>query len=153
MSEDKVILLVEDNDDDVELTTMAFGKAKITNRLVVARDGVEALEYLFGEGAHAGRDVRDQPVVVLLDLKLPRLGGLEVLKKIREDERTKRIPVVILTTSNEQQDMLAAGDLHANSYVRKPVDFDSFLTAARQIGLYWTVLNEPMPAVRFTRSE
>jgi two-component system response regulator len=153
MSEDKVILLVEDNDDDVELTTMAFGKAKITNRLVVARDGVEALEYLFGEGAHAARDVRDQPVVVLLDLKLPRLGGLEVLKKIREDERTKRIPVVILTTSNEQQDMLAAGDLHANSYVRKPVDFDSFLTAARQIGLYWTVLNEPMPAVRFTRSE
>ena len=153
MSEDKVILLVEDNDDDVELTTMAFAKAKITNKLVVARDGVEALEYLFAEGAHAARDVRDQPVVVLLDLKLPRLGGLEVLKKIREDERTKRIPVVILTTSNEQQDMLAAGDLHANSYVRKPVDFDSFLTAARQIGLYWTVLNEPMPAVRFTRSE
>ena len=153
MSEDKVILLVEDNDDDVELTTMAFGKAKITNRLVVARDGVEALEYLFGEGAYAARDVRDQPVVVLLDLKLPRLGGLEVLKKIREDDRTKRTPVVILTTSNEQQDMLAAGDLHANSYVRKPVDFDSFLTAARQIGLYWTVLNEPMPAVRFTRSE
>jgi len=153
MSEDKVILLVEDNDDDVELTTMAFAKAKITNKLVVARDGVEALEYLFAEGAHAARDVRDQPVVVLLDLKLPRLGGLEVLKKIREDERTKRIPVVILTTSNEQQDMLAAGDLHANSYVRKPVDFDSFLTAARQIGLYWTVLNEPMPAVRFTRGE
>ena len=153
MSQDKVILLVEDNDDDVELTTMAFAKAKITNRLVVARDGVEAIEYLFGEGAHAGRDARDQPVVVLLDLKLPRLGGLEVLKKIREDERTKRIPVVILTTSNEQQDMLAAGDLHANSYVRKPVDFDSFLTAARQIGLYWTVLNEPMPAVRFSRSE
>jgi two-component system response regulator len=152
MSAEKVILLVEDNDDDVELTTMAFGKAKITNSLVVARDGVEALEYLFGEGKHAGRDIRDQPVVVLLDLKLPRLGGLEVLKKIREDERTKRIPVVILTTSNEQQDMLAAGDLHANSYVRKPVDFDSFLTAARQIGLYWTVLNEPMPAVRFIRS-
>jgi two-component system, response regulator len=153
MSAEKVILLVEDNDDDVELTTMAFAKAKITNTLVIARDGVEALEYLFGEGKYAGRDIRDQPVVVLLDLKLPRLGGLEVLKKVRDDERTKRIPVVILTTSNEQQDMLAAGDLHANSYVRKPVDFDSFLTAARQIGLYWTVLNEPMPAVRFSRSE
>jgi two-component system response regulator len=152
MSE-KAILLVEDNDDDVELTTMAFSKAKITNRLVVAKDGVEALDYLFGEGTHAGRDVGDQPVVVLLDLKLPRLGGLEVLKRIRGDERTRRTPVVILTTSNEQQDMMAAGDLYANSYVRKPVDFDNFLTAARQIGLYWTVLNEPMPAVRFSREE
>ena len=153
MSQNKVILLVEDNEDDVELTTMAFSRAKITNPLMVVRDGVEALDYLFAEGSHAGRDPRDQPVVVLLDLKLPRLGGLEVLKRIREDERTRRTPVVILTTSNEQQDMLAAGDLHANSYVRKPVDFDSFLTAARQIGLYWTVLNEPMPAFRLTRSE
>lgn len=150
MSEDKIILLVEDNDDDVELTTMAFSKAKITNPLVVVRDGVEAIDFLFGQGVHAGRDTREQPVVVLLDLKLPRLGGLDVLKKIREDERTRRVPVVILTTSNEQQDLVTAGDLHANSYVRKPVDFDSFLTAARQIGLYWTVLNEPMPTLRFS---
>jgi two-component system, response regulator len=147
---DKAILLVEDNDDDVELTTMAFLKAKITNPLIVARDGVEALDYLFGEGTHAGRDIQDQPVVVLLDIKLPRLNGLEVLKRIREDERTKRTPVVILTSSNEQTDMLLAGDLHANSYVRKPVDFDSFLTAARQIGLYWAVLNEPFPALKLT---
>jgi two-component system, response regulator len=143
MSGDKVILLVEDNDDDVELTTMAFAKAKVSNPVIVARDGIEALDYLFGEGQHAGRDTADQPVVVLLDLKLPRLGGLEVLKRIREDPRTKRTPVVVLTTSTEQQDVLAAGDLHANSYVRKPVDFDSFVSASRQIGLYWAVLNEP----------
>ena len=143
MSRDKVILLVEDNDDDVELTTMAFAKAKVSNPVIVARDGIEALDYLFGEGQHAGRDTADQPVVVLLDLKLPRLGGLEVLKRIREDPRTKRTPVVVLTTSTEQQDVLAAGDLHANSYVRKPVDFDSFVSASRQIGLYWAVLNEP----------
>ena len=143
MSRDKVILLVEDNDDDVELTTMAFAKAMVSNPVVVARDGIEALDYLFGEGQHAGRDTSEQPVVVLLDLKLPRLGGLEVLKRIREDPRTKRTPVVVLTTSTEQQDVLAAGDLHANSYVRKPVDFDSFVSASRQIGLYWAVLNEP----------
>jgi len=140
---DKAILLVEDNDDDVELTTMAFAKAMVSNPVVVARDGIEALDYLFGEGQHAGRDTSEQPVVVLLDLKLPRLGGLEVLKRIREDPRTKRTPVVVLTTSTEQQDVLAAGDLHANSYVRKPVDFDSFVSASRQIGLYWAVLNEP----------
>jgi CheY-like chemotaxis protein len=138
------ILLVEDNADDVELTLMAFDKARITNPVVVARDGVEALEYLFGEGAHAGRDIREQPVVVLLDLKLPRLGGLEVLERVRHDERTRYIPVVILTTSTEHEDLLKAGDLHANSYVRKPVDFDTFVEAARQLGLYWTVLNEPV---------
>jgi two-component system response regulator len=145
---EKAILLVEDNDDDVELTKMAFEKAKITNPLVIARDGVEALDYLFAEGTHAGRDVQDQPVVVLLDIKLPRIGGLDVLKRIRTDERTRRTPVVILTSSNEQTDMFVASDLHANSYVRKPVDFDSFLTAARQIGLYWTVLNEPFPSLK-----
>jgi two-component system response regulator len=139
------ILLVEDNSDDVELTLMAFNKARITNPVVVARDGVEALEYLFGEGGHLGRDTREQPVVVLLDLKLPRLGGLEVLARVRMDERTKYIPVVILTTSTEQDDLIKAGDLHANSYVRKPVDFDAFVDAARQLGLYWTVLNEPVP--------
>lgn len=139
------ILLVEDNTDDVELTLMAFERARITNPVVVARDGVEALDYLFAEGAHAGRDTREQPVVTLLDLKLPRLGGLEVLERLRQDERTKYIPVVILTTSTEQPDMIKANDLHANSYVRKPVDFDAFVDAARQLGLYWTVLNEPVP--------
>jgi two-component system response regulator len=144
----KAILLVEDSADDVELTLMAFGQAKITNPVIVARDGVEALEYLFGEGPHAGRDCREQPVVVLLDLKLPRLSGLEVLQRMRADERTRRTPVVVLTTSTEQDDLLKAGDLHANSYVRKPVDFDSFLGAARQLGLYWTVLNEPAPVGR-----
>ncbi len=138
------ILLVEDNTDDVELTLMAFERARIANPVVVARDGVEALDYLFGEGSHAG-GTREQPVVILLDLKLPRLGGLEVLERLRQDERTKFIPVVILTTSTEQLDMIKAGELHANSYVRKPVDFDTFVDAARQLGLYWTVLNEPFP--------
>ena len=139
------ILLVEDNEDDIELTLMAFENARISNPVVLARDGVEALEYLFGEGRHAGRDVRDQPVVVLLDLKLPRLGGLEVLERVREDRRTKTVPVVILTTSTEHDDLVRAGDLHVNSYVRKPVDFDTFVDAARQLGLYWTVINEPIP--------
>jgi two-component system response regulator len=139
------ILLVEDNKDDVELTLMAFDQARITNPVIVAVDGVVALEYLFGEGRYAGRDTREQPVVILLDLKLPRLGGLEVLERVRQDGRTKYLPVVILTTSTEQDDMLKAGDLHANSYVRKPVDFDTFVEAARQLGLYWTVLNEPVP--------
>jgi two-component system response regulator len=139
------ILLVEDNRDDVELTLMAFDQARITNPVIVARDGVEALDYLFGEGRHAGRDTREQPVVVLLDLKLPRIGGLQVLERVRQDARTQYIPVVILTTSTEQDDMIKAGDLHANSYVRKPVDFDTFVEAARQLGLYWTVLNEPIP--------
>jgi len=141
---EQAILLVEDNNDDVELTLMAFEKARITNPVVIARDGVQALDYLFGQGTHAGRDTRDQPVVILLDLKLPRLGGLEVLERLRQDERTKYTPVVILTTSTEQDDMIKAGDLHANSYVRKPVDFDTFVDAARQLGLYWTVLNEPV---------
>jgi two-component system response regulator len=127
---------------------MALGKARITNPIVVARDGVEALEYLFGEGIHAGRDARERPVVILLDLKLPRLGGLEVLERLRGDDRTKHTPVVILTTSTEQEDMIRAGDLYANSYVRKPVDFDAFLDAARQLGLYWTVLNQPVPTQR-----
>lgn len=140
----QAILLVEDNRDDVELTLMAFDQARITNPVIVARDGVEALDYLFGEGRHAGRDTRDQPVVVLLDLKLPRIGGLQVLERVRQDARTQYIPVVILTTSTEQDDMIKAGDLHANSYVRKPVDFDTFVEAARQLGLYWTVLNEPI---------
>jgi CheY-like chemotaxis protein len=139
---DQPILLVEDNKDDVELTLMAFGQARITNPVVVARDGVEALDYVFGEGRHAGRNTREQPVVILLDLKLPRVGGLEVLARMRADSRTKYIPVVILTTSTEEADKIKAGDLHANSYVRKPVNFDAFLDVARQMGLYWTLLNE-----------
>jgi two-component system response regulator len=138
------ILLVEDNKDDVELTLMAFHQARITNPVVVAGDGVEALDFLFGEGRHADRDTREQPVVILLDLKLPRLGGLQVLERLRQDERTRYIPVVILTTSTEQDDMLKAGSLYANSYVRKPVDFDAFVDVARQLGLYWTVLNQPV---------
>jgi two-component system response regulator len=145
---EKPILLVEDNKDDIELTLMAFEQARITNPVVVAKDGVQAIEYLFGEGPYAGRDTAEQPVVVLLDLKLPRLGGLEVLARIRADERTKHTPVVILTTSTEQDDMIRASDLHANSYVRKPVDFDTFVGATRQLGLYWTVLNMPVPQGR-----
>ena|SRR5437868_574490 len=137
------ILLVEDNADDIELTTIAFERAKIANPLVVARDGVEALDYVFGTGAHSGRDTAEQPIVVLLDLKLPKVSGLQVLERMRADERTKLVPVVVLTSSNEEQDRLAAGTLHANSYVRKPVDFDSFVSMVRHLGLYWTVLNEP----------
>jgi two-component system response regulator len=137
------ILLVEDNRDDVELTVMALKESKITNPVVVARNGVEALDYLFGTGTHAGRDASAQPVVVLLDIKLPLLSGLDVLRRMREDERTKRTPVVMLTSSDEKADIAATYDLGANSYVRKPVEFEGFVVAARQLGLYWTVLNEP----------
>jgi two-component system response regulator len=143
MNHSGTILLVEDNRDDVELTIRALTEAKITNAVVVARNGVEALDYLFGTGTHAGRDVADQPVVVLLDIKLPLLNGIDVLKRMREDERTRRTPVVMLTSSTEQTDVAQTYELGANSYVRKPVDFESFVTATRQIGLYWTVLNEP----------
>jgi len=137
------ILLVEDNHDDVELTVMALKESKITNPVVVARNGVEALDYLFGTGAHAGRDASSQPVVVLLDIKLPLLSGLDVLRRMREDERTRRTPVVMLTSSDERDHIAATYDLGANSYVRKPVEFEGFVVAARQLGLYWTVLNEP----------
>ena len=137
------ILLVEDNPDDVELTVMALKESKITNPVVIARNGVEALDYLFGTGSHAGRDVSVQPVVVLLDIKLPLLSGKDVLKRMREDDRTRRTPVVMLTSSDEREDITTTYDLGANSYVRKPVEFDGFVTAARQLGLYWTVLNEP----------
>ncbi len=137
------ILLVEDNPDDVELTVMALKESKITNPVVVARNGVEALDYLFGTGSHAGRDVSLQPVVVLLDIKLPLLSGKDVLRRMREDDRTRRTPVVMLTSSDETDDISTTYDLGANSYVRKPVEFEGFVTAARQLGLYWTVLNEP----------
>jgi two-component system, response regulator len=139
----QLIFLVEDNDDDAELTLRAFKAAKIANLVMRARDGVEALDYLLGRGNHAGRDVSDAPAVVLLDLKLPRLSGLEVLKAVRADERTKHLPIVILTSSNEERDRLSAYDQFANSYVLKPVDYDQFVAAARQLGLYWMVLNVP----------
>lgn len=143
--EDKVILLVEDNPDDEALTLRAFRKNNIKNRVVVARDGVEALDYLFGTGSHAGRDVGCLPQVMLLDLKLPRVDGLEVLRRVRADERTRFMPVVILTSSREEQDLMTGYRLGCNSYVRKPVNFDEFVEASRQLGLYWLVLNEPPP--------
>ncbi|MGQ9686382.1 MAG: response regulator [Thiobacillaceae bacterium] len=143
---DKTILLVEDNPDDEALTLRAFRKSNILNPVVVARDGVEALDYLFCSGSHAGRDPTDQPQVVLLDLKLPRLDGLEVLRRLRADPRTRLLPVVILTTSNEEQDIVSSYQLGANSYIRKPVDFEQFIEAARQLGLYWLVLNVPPPS-------
>lgn len=143
---DKTILLVEDNPDDEALTLRAFRKSNILNPVVVARDGVEALDYLFGTGSHAGRDPADQPQVVLLDLKLPRLDGLEVLRRLCADPRTRLLPVVILTTSNEEQDIVSSYQLGANGYIRKPVDFEQFIEAARQLGLYWLVLNVPPPS-------
>ena len=143
--QEQTILLVEDNDDDAELATMAFHRVKITNPLIRVRDGVEALDYLFGRGKHAGRDVSDLPAVTLLDLNLPKISGLEVLKTIRADERTKHLPIVILSSSNEDKDRMGAYDHFANSYVVKPVDYDQFLASARQLGLYWMVLNAPPP--------
>jgi len=142
----KAILLVEDNPDDEELTLHAFRANQIGNRVVVARDGVEALDYLFGQGAYAGRDVTSLPAVALLDLNLPRIDGLQVLARVRADERTRALPVVILTSSKEQQDLLRSYGLGANSYIRKPVDFDKFAEAVRQLGHYWLLINEPPPA-------
>ncbi len=140
-----IILLVEDNPDDVELTLRSLRKNNILNEVVVAGDGVEALDYLFGTGAHAGRDLSVMPAVILLDLKLPRIDGLEVLRRLRADERTELLPVVILTSSEEEQDMLSSYKLGANSYIRKPVDFVQFSEAIKQLGLYWLLLNEPPP--------
>lgn len=145
MSVEQAILLVEDSDDDAELTEMAFREAKISNPVIRCKDGVDALDYLFCRGSHAARDLHDMPAIVLLDLKLPRLTGPEVLAALRANEHTRLLPVVILTSSTEDKDRLAAYDHHANSYVRKPVDYDQFVAAARQLGLYWMVLNVRPP--------
>jgi two-component system response regulator len=142
---DKVILLVEDNDHDVQLTMRALKQHNITNDVVVARDGAEALDWLFGTGAHAGRDSSDMPTVVLLDLELPKVDGFEVLQRIRADDRTRLLPVVILTSSREEKDRLNGYELGANSYVQKPVDFSQFSEAVKELGLYWLLLNEPPP--------
>ena len=142
---DKIILLVEDNPDDELLTLRALKKNGVLNEVVVARDGVEALDYLFGTGSYAGRDTGVMPQLILLDLKLPKIDGLEVLRRLRADERTRLLPVVILTSSKEQQDMIDGYGLGANSYVRKPVNFEQFVTAVEQLKLYWLVLNEAPP--------
>jgi two-component system response regulator len=142
---EKLILLVEDNSDDEDLTIRALRKNNIANEIVVAHDGVEALDFLFGRGKYAGRDTQELPEVVLLDLKLPKVDGLEVLRQLRQEEATKRLPVVILTSSAEEQDRLRGYNLGANSYVRKPVDFLEFTEGVKQLGLYWLVLNVPPP--------
>ncbi len=146
MNRNHIILLVEDNADDVELTQRAFKRSNILNELVVVSDGQEALDYLFGAGEYIGRKPVVMPHVVLLDLNLPSLNGLEVLRRMRADDRTKLLPVVILTTSSEEADILGGYSGGANSYIRKPVDFAQFVGAALQMGLYWLVLNEPPPA-------
>ena len=148
LGERKFILLVEDNTDDELLMLRALQRNHISNEVVVMRDGVEALDFLFGTGAHAGRDVTDQPQVVLLDLKLPRIDGLEVLRRVRADDRTRLLPVVVLTSSKEEEDVARSYALGANSYVRKPVDFTQFTEAMRTLGVFWLLLNEFPPAPR-----
>ena len=141
----KVILLVEDNPSDVALTQRALAKSHVANELVVAEDGQAALDYLFGTGAHAGQAQPELPALILLDLNLPRLDGLDVLRRVRADKRTDRLAVVVLTTSKEEHDVAQSYDLGANSYIRKPVDFTQFVQAIQHLGLYWLVLNEPAP--------
>ncbi|MBV6520368.1 MAG: Response regulator rcp1 [Gemmatimonadaceae bacterium] len=145
---DKAILLVEDNSSDVDLTRRALEKRRIGNDLVVVEDGQEALDYLFAQGPYAHRDPTDLPSVVLLDINLPKVDGLSVLRRIRENALTALLPVIMLTTSQEEQDLLASYRLHANSYIRKPVDFLQFVDAVGQLGMYWLVLNESAPAAR-----
>lgn len=146
--EEKIILLVEDNPDDVDLTLRAFRKNNILNKIIVARDGVEALDYLFGKDGGVSPSENELPVVILLDLKLPKVDGLEVLRKIRQDRRTEMLPVVILKSSLEQQDLINGYKLGANSYIRKPVDFHDFIEAVKTLGLYWLVWNKTAPRVR-----
>ena len=141
----KTILLVEDNPSDINLTKRAFEKGHITNNLVVAEDGQEALDYIFGNGIYANRDISQLPTLILLDLKLPKVSGLEVLKRFRAAEIIKRLPVVILTSSKEDEDVAASYDLGVNSYIRKPIDFNQFVEAIKYLGLYWLVINEPPP--------
>ena len=141
----KTILLVEDNSNDEYLMLRALKKYNVANDVVVAHDGVEALDYLFCTGAYANRDIRELPVVVLLDLKLPKVDGLEVLRRVRGDERTRLLPVVILTSSNEERDVINGYKLGTNSYIQKPVDFAAFMDAVGQLGLYWLMLNQPVP--------
>jgi two-component system response regulator len=144
--ENKIILLVEDNPDDVDLTLRAFEKNNISNKVIVTGDGAEALDYLYAKGKYAQRNVKDLPVLVLLDLKLPKIDGLEVLKKIRQSELTKFIPVVILTSSSQEEDVVNGYKLGANSYIRKPVNFNDFQPVIKLLGLYWLIWNEPPPA-------
>jgi CheY-like chemotaxis protein len=145
MASGKVILLVEDNHDDEVLTLRALKKNSIANEVIVARDGVEALDVLFGTGAHAGRDTQQLPQVMLLDLNLPKIGGLEVLRRIRADERTRFLPVVVLTSSKEEEDVLTSYSNGANAYIRKPVEFGQFSEAVKTLGLFWLLLNESAP--------
>ena len=142
---DKLIMVVEDNPDDEELTLRALRHGKVANDIVVTRDGSEALEFMFGTGKYAGRDLSRMPAVILLDLKLPKLSGLDVLQRLRADERTKLIPIVVLTSSSEDEDMLRSYQHGANSYVRKPVEFSAFASAVGQLGVYWMLLNQPVP--------
>ncbi len=144
----KTILLIEDNASDIDLTKRALEKGHILNNLVVVSDDQEALDYLFGTGPYADRDVSDLPTLTLLDLKLPKVSGLDVLRRIRTEGSTRRMPVVILTSSREEQDMAAGYDLGVNSYIRKPVDFEHFVQSVGQLGLYWLVLNEEPPKVK-----
>jgi two-component system, response regulator len=145
VTQKNILLLVEDNPDDEELTLLAFEQSQISNEVVVAHDGVEALDYLLGTGMYAERDISVMPALILLDLQLPRINGLEVLQRLRANQRTKLLPVVILTTSNEQQDLINSYSLGCNSYIRKPVDYDQFMTAVQQLGMYWLSLNELPP--------
>ncbi len=147
-AKDKIILLIEDNPDDEALTLRALKKNNIKNEVVVAHDGAEALDYFFGTGSYAGRDLTIMPQLTLLDLKLPKVNGLDVLRRVRANELTRLLPVVILTSSNEEQDRINGYGLGANSYVRKPVDFGQFVDAVRQLGLYWLILNESAPTTR-----
>jgi CheY-like chemotaxis protein len=150
MNVERSILLVEDNPSDVELTRRALAKGSLTLRLIVAEDGQEALDYLLGTGSHQGRDACKVPSLVLLDIKLPRVDGLTVLERVRSDPRTRRVPIVIMTSSNEHRDVSRGYDLGANGYIRKPVNFDRFAEVMEQLGLYWLVVNEPPPEVQLS---